>query len=54
MVDCGSGKSTFSRHLYSIMKDVCVMRGAKDDEPTWIFDDATFEKMGALMSENSC
>lgn len=27
--------------------------GVNDDDPSWTFDDASFEKMGALMSENS-
>ena len=50
----GSGKSTLFRHLYSMMQEIRVMCGVTDEEPTWVFDDATFEKMGALMSENSC
>ena len=47
----GSGKSTLFRHLYSMMQEICVMCGVTDEEPTWVFDDATFEKM---MRENSC
>ena len=50
----GSGKSTLFRHLYSMMQEIRVMCGITDEEPTWVFDDAIFEKMGALMSENSC
>ena len=50
----GSGKSTLFRHLYMMMKEVCIKCGVKDSEPTWIFDDATFEKMGSLMREHSC
>ena len=37
-----------------MMQEIRVMCGVTDEEPTWVFDDATFEKMGALMSENSC
>lgn len=50
----GSGKSTLFRHLYSLLQEIRVTCGVTDEEPTWVFDDATFEKMGALMSENSC
>ena len=50
----GSGKSTLFQHLYSMMQEIRVMCGVTDEEPTWVFDDATFEKMGALMNENSC
>ena len=50
----GSGKSTLFRHLYSMMQNIHQMCGVTDKEPTWVFDDGSFEKMGALMSENSC
>ena len=50
----GSGKSTLFRHLYSLLQEIRVTCGVTDEEPAWVFDDATFEKMGALMSENSC
>ena len=50
----GSGKSTLFRHLYCMMQEIRAICGVGDEEPTWVFDDATFEKMGALMSENSC
>ena len=50
----GSGKSTLFQHLYSMMQEIRVMCGVTDEEPTWVFDGATFEKMGALMNENSC
>ena len=49
-----SGKSTLFRHLYSMMQEIRTICGVNDDEPTWAFDDASFEKMGALMSDNSC
>ena len=50
----GSGKSTLFRHLYSLIRDMRTMCGVTDNDPSWVFDDATFEKMGALMKENSC
>ena len=36
------------------MQEIHTICGVKDDEPTWVFDDASFEKMGALMSDNFC
>ena len=45
----GSGKSTLFRHLYSMVKEIRTICDVKDDEPTWVFDDASFEKMGALI-----
>lgn len=48
----GSGKSTVFRHLYSLMRAVRASCGDEED-PSWVFDDASFEKMGALMHENS-
>lgn len=49
----GSGKSTLFRHLYSLLEKVRGLCGLTNDDPTWVVDDATFEKMGALMSDNS-
>jgi hypothetical protein len=49
----GSGKSTIFKHLYSIMCEVRAKCDQGDNDPSWIFDDATFEKMGALMNQNS-
>ena len=49
----GSGKSTLFRHLYSLMRDVRAACNVTDKDPSWVFDDATFEKMGTLMHENS-
>lgn len=50
----GSGKSTLFRHLYSMMQEIRMACGVSDNEPTWVFDDTTCEKVGALMNENSC
>ena len=32
---------------------MCTLAGVTDGDPSCIMDDATFEKMGALMQENS-
>ena len=49
----GSGKSNLFHHLFSIIRNACHKYNVTDDDPSWMFDDASFEKMGALMSENS-
>lgn len=49
----GSGKSTLFQHPYTLMREVRAMCGETNEDPSWIFDDASFEKMGALMHENS-
>lgn len=49
----GSGKSTLFRYLYSLMRDVRAACNITDKDPSWVFDNATFEKMGALMYDNS-
>ena len=49
----GSGKSTLFRHIYTLMRSVRAQCGEGDEDPSWVFDDATFEKMGALMYDNS-
>lgn len=49
----GSGKSTLFRHLYDLLQRTRTLAGITNDDPSWIMDDATFEKMGALMQENS-
>ena len=48
----GSGKSTLFRYLYDLMQHVRTLAGVAKSDPSWIMDDATFEKMGALMQEN--
>lgn len=45
----GSGKSTLFRHLYSLLMEVRDSAGVQSDDPAWIMDDTTFEKMGALV-----
>ena len=49
----GSGKSTLFRHLLDVLEKVKSEAKVPDDAPTWVLGDASFEKMGSLMSENS-
>lgn len=49
-VPTGSGKSTLFHHLYSVVQEICIC-GVNNDDPIWVFDDTSFEKMGALMSD---
>ena len=49
----GSGKSTLFRHVYTLMRSVRTKCGEGDEDPSWVFDDGTLEKMGALMYDNS-
>ena len=49
----GSGKSTLFRHLFTILEEVRHKCGISELDPTWLVDDASFEKMGAFMYENS-
>lgn len=49
----GSGKSSLYRFLYEVLNNVRKKLGGEETNPTWIVGDATFEKMGELMSSNS-
>lgn len=49
----GSGKSTLFRHIYNVLRGVRSKCIISEDDPSWVFDDASFEKMGALMHANS-
>lgn len=49
----GSGKSTLFKHIYNLLERVQVKCGVTKKDPSWILDDATFEKMGAMMNENA-
>ena len=50
----GGGKSTLFRHIYKLIERICSELHLKDNDPSWVFEDASFEKMGALIKENSC
>ncbi len=50
----GSGKLTLFRHIYKnlgALRAKCMQNDEED--PSWVFDDGSFEKMGALMHSNS-
>ena len=49
-----NGKSTLFRHLIDLLKKIRAQCEIEDNDPSWMFDDGSFEKMGALMSDNSC
>lgn len=48
----GSGKSTLFRHLIDLLRETRKECGLFDNDPAWLVDDASFEKMGSLMHEN--
>lgn len=49
----GSGKSTLFKHIYNLLQLTRELCGQDKRDPVWAIDDATFEKMGVLMSRNS-
>ena len=49
----GSGKSTLFKHIYNLLQLTRELCGQGERDPVWAIDDATFEKMGVLMSRNS-
>ena len=48
----GSGKSSLYKYLYDITCEIRRRSGCRQNEPTWLVGDATFDKMGELMSQN--
>jgi len=48
----GSCKSALFKILVQLVSDTRKLCKLDDRSPAWTFDDATFEKMGALMDEN--
>lgn len=48
----GSGKSGLCKFLKLLVDKAREERGLTDTDPSWCLDDQSFEKMGALMSEN--
>ena len=50
----GGGKSTLFRHIYKLIERIRSGLHLKEKDPSWVFEDTSFEKMGALMKENSC
>lgn len=49
----GSGKSTLYKFLLDLILKVRKRCNRKDSHPTWTLEEASFEKMGALMAENN-
>ncbi len=48
----GSGKSTLYKFLLGLLQNLRKRCGRKESHPSWTLEEATFEKMGALMAEN--
>jgi len=53
-MDSGGGKSILCKHIYEIMEVIRSNLGLTIKDPSWVFEDGSFEKMGAMMEENSC
>lgn len=49
----GSGKSTLFRHLVDLLRVIQQQCRVSEEDPAWLVDDSSFEKMGSLMHENS-
>lgn len=49
----GTGKSTLFRYLYNLLVRVRCLAAVPEDDPAWVLDDSSFEKMGALMDLNA-
>lgn len=49
----GSGKSILFKHVNSLLQTIRKECGLTNKDPSWTFDDATFEKTGAMMFDNS-
>ena len=48
----GSGKSVLFKRVNSLLQTIRKECGLTNKDPSWTFDDATFEKMGSMMFEN--
>ena len=48
----GSGKSPLYKFLLGLLRKARVKIGLQEDDPSWLLEEATFEKMGALMADN--
>ena len=47
------GHATLFQPFYTRVQFVPSVHGEGDEDPSWVFDDGTFEKMGALMYDKS-
>lgn len=48
----GSGKSSLYKYLLGLLRDARAEIGLNEVDPQWLLEEATFEKMGAMMAEN--
>lgn len=48
----GSGKSPLYKYVLSLLRKVRAKVGMDETSPSWLLEEATFEKMGAMMAEN--
>ena len=48
----GSGKSPLYKFLLGLLRKARVKICLNEDDPSWLLEEATFEKMGAMMAEN--
>ena len=49
----GSGKSTLFRYLFNQLQQIRSLARVSREDTTWILNDASFEKMCALMHSNA-
>lgn len=48
----GSGKSPLYKYLLGLLRKTRTKIGLDETSPPWLLEEATFEKMGAMMAEN--
>ena len=48
----GSGKSSLFKYLLGIIQKVRSKKGLNNSDPSWQLEEATFEKMGVMMSQS--
>ena len=51
-IPTGSGKFSLYKYLYDMTFEIRKRSGCTPDQPTWLVEDATFDKMGELMLQN--
>ena len=50
----GSGKSPLYKFLLGLLRKARLAIGMDEANSPWLLEEATFEKMGAMMAENHC
>ena len=48
----GSGKSPLYKFLLGLLRKARVQIGLTERNPSWLLEEATFEKMGVMMADN--